>query len=78
MIVYDVEDEIESNPDYVKKKMKYYKTFKVFNKCLAQFSQNWFAPITPKLTHSPVNRLVISSGVSNTGSFGIPKTVALG
>ncbi|GFX63649.1 hypothetical protein TNCV_2824351 [Trichonephila clavipes] len=27
---------------------------------------------------APVNRLVISSAVSNTGSFGIPKTVALG
>ncbi|GFX24541.1 putative RNA-directed DNA polymerase from transposon X-element [Trichonephila clavipes] len=27
---------------------------------------------------APVSRLVISSAVSNTGSFGIPKTVALG
>ncbi|GFT11952.1 hypothetical protein TNCV_192351 [Trichonephila clavipes] len=27
---------------------------------------------------APVNRLVISSADSNTGSFGIPKTVALG
>ncbi|GFX55927.1 hypothetical protein TNCV_2164041 [Trichonephila clavipes] len=27
---------------------------------------------------APVNRLVISSADSNTGSFGIPKTIALG